>query len=88
MKNDDDTYLASSAGNLVFPKPIKPDDRKDYTEVIIFNMKAGYRRHHGLIELPPPPKKVKIKENCSIRANKRHAKKNASKSMPKSNSKG
>lgn len=82
MKNDDETYYVSSKGNLVFPTPIKPDDRKDYTEVIIFNMQAGYRRHHGLLELPPQPKKVTVKKTYSTKAIKTHAK-NKKTSKPK-----
>jgi hypothetical protein len=50
--------------SLLFPRRTKPDDFKDYTSRIIWQMRNGYRRHFGIIELPPELKKstaIKLK---------------------------
>jgi hypothetical protein len=45
--------------SLRFGKKTEPDDLKDHTQEIIWQMRTGYRRHYGIIELPPVPKRPK-----------------------------
>lgn len=42
--------------SLRFGKRTEPDDFKDHTAKIIWQMRNGYRRHFGIIEQPPEVK--------------------------------
>ena len=50
--------MSDDSDSLLFPRRTKPDDFKDYTKEIIWQMRSGYRRHYGIIELPPEIKKA------------------------------
>lgn len=46
---------------LLFPRRTEPDDGEDHAKEIIWHMRNGYRRHHGIVEQPPEVKTQKFK---------------------------
>ncbi|MGQ6501813.1 hypothetical protein [Serratia marcescens] len=52
--------MSDNSDSLLFPRRTKPDDFKDHTLQIIWKMRNGYRRHYGIVELPPEIKKHNI----------------------------
>ncbi|WP_158233111.1 MULTISPECIES: hypothetical protein [unclassified Erwinia] len=54
--------MSDEFSSLLFPRRTEPDDFKDHTEEIIWHMRNGYRRHHGITEQPPEVKPTKLKE--------------------------
>lgn len=57
--------MSEDGDSLLFPRRAKPDDFKDHTAEIIWQMRNGYRRHYGIVEMPPVPKNstFKVKES-------------------------
>lgn len=51
--------MSEDGESLLFPRRTKPDDFKDHTAEIIWQMRNGYRRHYGIVEQPPEPIKPK-----------------------------
>jgi hypothetical protein len=51
--------MSENGDSLLFPKRTKPDDFKDHTEEIIWQMRSGYRRHYGIAELSNESKEQK-----------------------------
>lgn len=55
--------MSDNSDSLLFPRRIEPDDFKDYTLQIIWKMRNGYRRHFGIVELPPELKRHNTLKN-------------------------
>ncbi|MDH1321149.1 hypothetical protein N5C39_22515 [Enterobacter bugandensis] len=55
--------MSDEFSSLLFPRRTEPDDFKDHTEEIIWQMRNGYRRHHGIVEQPPEVKKLRAAKN-------------------------
>ncbi|MDN8598662.1 hypothetical protein Q0A17_04395 [Citrobacter sp. S2-9] len=53
--------MSDDYDGLRFAKRTEPDDGNDHTQEIIWHMRNGYRRHHGIVEQPPEAKTEKLR---------------------------
>jgi outer membrane translocation and assembly module TamA len=53
--------MSDENDTLRFPRKTLPDDHQDHTAEIIWQMRTGYRRHYGIVELPPAQSETELK---------------------------